>query len=440
VISTKEPGKPGTTVKKLSSHRIVVPLLVFLGALCILISTVSVWVRDLALDPDNWADTSSQLLQSQDVRDVLSVYIVDQAYSASDAEARLEGALPPRLQPLAPQLAAQIRAAAYRVTSEALARPRVQELWRSANRATNAQIVALLEGGGKRVQLTGDAVVLDLDQIVQDVAGQIGVGQGATQAVQDQIQPIVVIRADQLTTAQKIVKVLKALSFWPLILALLLWAAAVYLGHGRRRECIRAAGISLLILGLLLLALIRIGGHLLVDNLVQTDSVMPAAEDVWSVFTQLLAASAWAGIAVGVVTLVGTWVSGPTIRATAVRRWLAPGFREQPLVPHMVLAALMLLVLVWGPTGTPRRAITLVIVVALAFIGLEVFRRRTVEEFPDAVRGDTRLFSRLRRGSTETPADASSTSRLDRLERLAALHDRGALTDEEYEAEKALAL
>ena len=44
------------------------------------------------------------------------------------------------------------------------------------------------------------------------------------------------MRSDQLDAAQTLVKILKALSFWPFILGLALWAGAVYLAHGRRRR------------------------------------------------------------------------------------------------------------------------------------------------------------------------------------------------------------
>jgi hypothetical protein len=425
------------------SHRVLVAVLVFLGALCLLVSTVSVWIRDVALDEDVWADTSSQLLQSENVRNVLSVYIVDQAYSASEAQARLEGALPPALKPLAPQIASQLRGIAYQTASRALSRPRVQELWRSANRATNAELVDLLEGNTERLKVTGDAVVLDLDQIVADVAGQIGVGSSATQTIQERVEPVVIMRSDQLSTAQTIVKALKALSFWPLILALVLWAGAVYLAGQRRREALRTIAISVALLGLLLLVVIRVAGQAVVNNLVQAESVRPAAEDVWAVLTGLLAASAAAGIAVGLIALVGTWLSGPSIRAAGVRRWLAPTFRDRPVLVYLTLAAALLLVLLWSPTGTPRRLITLVVVVILAFVGLEIFRRQSIREFPTAVHeGGTSWSSWFRKGrmTDGSPAEAEPAARLERLERLAALHERGALTDKEYEAEKALAL
>lgn len=431
---------PSKSDKGTRPHRILVPVLVVLGAVCILVSTVSVWIRDVALDPDGWADHSGQLLESQDVRDALAVYIVDQASASADVEARLEEALPERLKPLAGPAASQLRGLAYERASEALARPRVQELWRSTNRAVNAQLLALLEGETERVQLTDDAVVLDLDQIVENVAGRVGAGEGATETVQERVEPVVIMRSDQLSAAQTVVKALKALSFWPLILGLALWAGAVYLAHGRRREAVRMIAVSLILLGILLLVVRRLGGNAVVDSLVQAESLKAATADVWAVFTSLLAESAAGGILVGTIALVGTWLAGPTRRATGLRRWLAPTFRDRPALPHVVLALALLLVLLWGPTGTPRRFISVVVVTVLAFVGLELLRRRTVAEFPDAVRGEVSPLAWLPGRTAAGTVEAEPTAKLERLERLAALHERGALTDDEYNAEKTLVL
>jgi hypothetical protein len=425
VSPTKAPEKPAKGTRR---RRLAVWALVVLGALCVLISTVSVWIRDMALDPDEWANTSSQLLQSEDVRNVLSIYIVDQAYASSDAQARLEESLPERLKPLAGPLSAQLKGVAYDAVNRALLRPRVQELWRSANRALNAQLVAFIEGDTTRLQSTGGAVVLNIDQIVADVAGS-----GAAGALEGRIQPIVVLQADQLSTAQTAVKALKALSFWPLIIGLLLWAGAVYVAGGRRRQTVRNIAWSLVFIGLLLLVIRRVVGHAVIDNLVDTESVRAAAQDVWAILTQLLAQSAWAGIFVGLVAVLATWFSGPGKRATAGRRWVAPFFRDHPVATHAILAVLLLLFLLWGPTGTPRRFIAVVIVVILAFVGLEVLRRQTVREFPNEVaRYDFNWFGRSGAKGTDEPGHIES------LERLAALHESGALTDEEYEAEKGL--
>lgn len=361
-------------------RRIGVTALVVLGALCIFISTLSVWIRDVALDEDVWAETSSELLQSENIRNALSIYLVDQAYASSNAEVRLQEALPEQLKPLAGPLSAQLRGVAYDAANRALSRPRVQELWRSANRALNAQLVSFIEGDTTRLQATGGDVVLNVDQLVEDVAGS-----GAAGALEGRVQPIVILQSDQLSAAQKVVKALKVLSFWPLIIGLLLWAGAVYWAGGRRRQTVRNIALSLALMGLLILAILRVVGHAIVDNLVQTESVRPAASDAWTILTSLLAQSAAAGIFIGLVAIIGIWFSGPGARATAGRRWLAPVFRDHPLVVHGTLAVLLLLLLAWGPAGTPRRLIGIVIVVILAFVGLEVLRRQSVREFPDAI-------------------------------------------------------
>jgi len=425
---SKAPAKPDKGSRR---RRAGVLALIVFGALCIFISTLSLWIRDVALDPDEWANTSSQVLQSEDVRNVLSVYIVDQTFAASDAEARLEETLPERLKPLAGPLSAQLRGVAYDAVARALERPRVQELWRSANRAVNAQLVDLLEGNTERLQLTNGAVVLNLDQIVANVTGRVGAGEGAATALEGHIQPIVLLESDQLSSAQKAVKWLKALSFWPFVLGVALWTGAVYLAPDRRRT-IRNIAWSLVIIGLLILAIRRVVGNAVIDNLVEAESVRAAASDVWTVVTSLLAQSAVAGIFVGLVTVLAMWFSGPGARATAGRRWLAPAFRDHPLIVHATLAVVLLLFLAWGPVGTPRRFLAVVILVILAFVGLEILRRQTVRDFPNEVGHYD--FHWRRRGA----GGASADDRVESLERLAALHDSGALTDEEYEAEKAL--
>jgi len=425
---SKAPAKPDKGSRR---RRAGVLALIVFGALCIFISTLSLWIRDVALDPDEWANTSSQVLQSEDVRNVLSVYIVDQTFAASDAEARLEETLPERLKPLAGPLSAQLRGVAYDAVARALERPRVQELWRSANRAVNAQLVDLLEGNTERLQLTNGAVVLNLDQIVANITGRVGAGEGAATALEGHIQPIVLLESDQLSSAQKAVKWLKALSFWPFVLGVALWTGAVYLAPDRRRT-IRNIAWSLVIIGLLILAIRRVVGNAVIDNLVEAESVRAAASDVWTVVTSLLAQSAVAGIFVGLVTVLAMWFSGPGARATAGRRWLAPAFRDHPLVVHATLAVVLLLFLAWGPVGTPRRFLAVVILVILAFVGLEILRRQTVRDFPNEVGHYD--FHWRRRGAERASAD----DRVESLERLAALHESGALTDEEYEAEKAL--
>ena len=64
--------------------------LLALGTLILIVGSLTVWVNRQALDTDAWVDTSSQLLEGDEVRSALSVYVVDQLYTNGDVEGRLE--------------------------------------------------------------------------------------------------------------------------------------------------------------------------------------------------------------------------------------------------------------------------------------------------------------------------------------------------------------
>jgi hypothetical protein len=182
--------------------------------------------------------------------------------------------------------------------------------------------------------------------------------------------------------------------------------------------------------------------------------VKPAIESAWRIETSLLASVAQATIAYGVVTVLAAWLAGPTSAAIATRRTLAPYLRE-PAYAYGGLAVLVLLLLVWAPTQALRQPVTALVLIGFLVAGFEVLRRQTAREFPHgerrlAVQAQTAL-RRLRRparrdggatpGGVVAPATTAGAApgqpdALDRLDRVAALHERGVLTDDEFAAQK----
>jgi hypothetical protein len=178
-----------------------------------------------------------------------------------------------------------------------------------------------------------------------------------------------------------------------------------------------------------------LAGNYVVDELVTTTSVKDAARPAWDIVTQLLADGAWSAITIGVVALIGVWLAGPSSSGTAVRRWLAPVLARAGLT-YGILALLLLLFVWWGPFVQARRPLWLAVTGVLLVAGVEVLRRATVREFPDAAQIEPRELlrplGRLRPGRRPAPADTS----LEQLERLAALKSQGILSDEEVAAAK----
>src|SRR5262249_34684876 len=124
-----------------SRHRILVPTLITIGLIGILLSTVSAWLRDSALDSGVWGDESGQLLNKQSVRTLVAAYVVDQAVTQTNASDAIAASLPPRLKPLAAPATAALARVATDATERALLLPRVQQLWVNANEQAHRQLV-----------------------------------------------------------------------------------------------------------------------------------------------------------------------------------------------------------------------------------------------------------------------------------------------------------
>jgi len=67
----------------------------------------------------------------------------------------------------------------------------------------------------------------------------------------------------------------------------------------------------------------------------------------------------------------------------------APSLRDHPAAVYSIATGVYLLVLLWGPTA-PRCAnlIPILLIAALLVLGIELLRRQTAREFPDAQAGE----------------------------------------------------
>jgi hypothetical protein len=340
---------------------------------------LAIWVGRLALDTDTWVSTSDELLQDDEVRAVLAATLTDQLYSSVDVAGQLRAVLPPAAQPLAGPAAAGLRELTERRANKFLTRPRVVEAWSDINRITHERFVRIVKGEAEAIQTQNGEVVLLLRPILAQLAEQVGLAQVA-ERLPANAGTIVIMQADQLDTLKTIMRVLDVLASWLWAVAVVLWALAVYLSPGRRLKTLRGIAFGLLFVGLAVLAIIRVGGRFLVDNLVQVEANRQAAEDAFGIVTATLKTSAWTLVAIAIILIVGGWLSGPERRATALRTRVAPILRDYPEYVWGGFALLVLLVLVWGPIYATRNLLSIVVLVGFAALGLWAFRRLALEE------------------------------------------------------------
>ena len=422
---------------------VLIDLLIGITTVLALVAMLSVWANRLLFNPDNWAQTSTQLLENPQIRNATANYLVDQLYANVNVAGLIKSGLPPRLDPLAAPAAGALRNLAVQGAELALTRPRVQTLWAEANRAADKTFIAIVNGGKGPVGVNQGAVTLDLGAIIDNVAGRLGLPSNLSAKLPPSVANLTVFKSDQLKYVQNGGKAVRHLALWLTILVPLLYALAILLAGGHRRRTLMTVGFAIVFAGIIGIA----GRHALqnrvVDSLVSNTAMRPAAQATVAIGTSMLGTIAGAFILVGAVLAVAAWFAGPAGFATSCRRALAPFLRDHPGPAFAVATGIMVLVFIWNPipaTGTP---VGIVVFLALALLGTEMLRRQTRREFPDARAGELRetLAARMQamRERRHRPAAATAPTGngfTDELERLAALRDAGSITPDEYETAK----
>jgi hypothetical protein len=202
-----------------------------------------------------------------------------------------------------------------------------------------------------------------------------------------------------------------------------------------------------------------------VDQLVSDETVRPAAEEAWSIGTSLMVSIATTTIVIGILFLVAGWLASPTDPARATRRFSAPVLRDHVGYVYAALAIITGIYFVSAPIQNLRSFLTTLIIAGLAAFGIHEFRKQSNEEYPDVsfddIFGGTKekvsgavksanlgeRAQKLRlpevrmpgaeKGDGQAPAATSDDARLERLAKLGELKEKGILSEEEFQAEKA---
>jgi Short C-terminal domain len=470
-------------------RRRTVRALVVLGSLLAFLSVFAIWTERQALNTDDWTDTSGRLLHNETIRTALSDYLVEQLYENVDVRKELEDVFPGDAKDLAGPAAGGLRQVAGQGAEKALETSTAQQLWEEANRTAHEQLLAVLENKKEAVETDEGNVRLNLGLLLTNLADQVGIGEDLAEKLPPDAAQIQILKSDQLKTAQNITVAVKGLALVLSLLTFITFAAAIYLSRDSRWVTVLLAGIGLIAAGFAVIVARHIAGGIVVDNLVETENVKPAAEAAWSIGTSLMISIATTVIVVGALFAAAGWLASPTPGARNTRRYIAPTLHLHVAYVYTGLAILICLYFLSGPSQGLRAFLTTLIVAAMAAFGIHELRRQTEEEFPDAsygaVFGRTRdkvvsavkdahipervgeQASKLRLperrpdseresqsgNAPEPPAGAheaptatmpsapappldAEDARLQRLEKLAELRDKGILTEEEFAAEK----
>ncbi len=462
-------------------RRRAINALVVFGSFLAFLSVFAIWVERQALNSDDWVKTSDKLLQNPEIRSALSDFLVDQLYANVDLEKEFEDKLPGETKEFAGPLSGVVRSVAPQGVEKVLETSTAQELWKDANRTTHEQLVAVLEDEKEAVETEDGEVKLQLGSLVTNLADQVGVGESLAEKLPPDAAEITILRSDQLQTAQNIAAALKGLAIVLSLLTFLTFGLAIYLSRAERWVTVLFCGIGLISAGFAVIVAREVAGGIVVDQLVTNESARPAAEATWEIATSLMTSLAKTLIVFGVLFGIAGWLASPTGSARATRRVLAPALREYPAWVYSGLAVVVGIYFLSAPTQNLRSFLTALAVAGFAAFGIHELRKLAHEENPDAsydefidktkdrVVGAVKSAnigeraSKLRlpevrmpgkddgdgddgdgdaggRGGGSAKATGGEDTRLERLERIGELHEKGVLTKKEFEAEKARVL
>jgi hypothetical protein len=445
------------------ARRRTVKALVVLGSVFAFLSVFAIWTERQALNTDDWVETSDRLIADSTIRAAVGDYLVDQLYANVDVEQELKDILPGDTKDLAGPVSGGLRQVAGDGANQVLQTSTAQDLWQDANRAAHEQLLAVLENKKEAVETEEGEVTLNLGSLVTNLAAEVGIGEQLAEKLPPDAGQVTILRSDQLKTAQDIAVAVKGLAIVLSLLTFLCFGLAIYLSREGRWVTVLFCGVGLVSAGFAVIVARQVAGGIVVGQLVDDQSIEPAAENAWSIATSLMTSIATTAIVIGVLFVLAGWLASPTGAARTTRRVLTPVLRDYTPYVYAALAILVGIYFLSAPIQNLRSFLTTLLVAGLAAFGIHELRKQSEEENPDAqlsdVFGPTRdrvagavksanlgeRASKLRLPEVRMPGGADrggepdgdpEEMRLRRLERLAELHAKGVLSDDELAAEK----
>ena len=202
--------EPTGSLEPKRRHRGLVWSLIVLASALLLVSITANWVQRYLLEEDEVANTTEEVLADEDVKEALSIFLVDQLYANVDVQGQLEERLPSSADALAAPAAAASRQLALDVSEKALDSPRFQTLVSNAVRAADKQFVSLIKDENEYVATTGGDVALEYGDLLAELATRVGVDPATISEIRGVVQSFSKDLKQGLTKAQNEIKSVRA--------------------------------------------------------------------------------------------------------------------------------------------------------------------------------------------------------------------------------------
>jgi hypothetical protein len=285
------------------SHPVAIVVLLVLAALAGAVAIGSIWANQQLLSTNSWVAVSGRLLESKDVRHRVAEFLGEELVSGTEVQLNAAGQ-----EVAAAVVVPRLRAEQTQLAERVMKTKRFKAIWREANRAGHRALVRVLDEEGEAAEK--GAVVVNLTPALRQLADvleeeglaeELGVADLAG-LVEPGAARIKVLEAAELKRAQDTVRVIRHLTAPAVIVTLVLYAIALFLGRRRLSRTLVGVGLAFGATGALALLARALAGHAIVDQRVSADHDREAAEAAWRIATSKIADLA--GIAIGLGAVV----------------------------------------------------------------------------------------------------------------------------------------
>ena len=317
MTETSAPSTP--TKRRIGARSIAALLALTLGVGLLPLGTITYWGHRTVTDTERYLETMQPLAYDEDVQDSLSVFLTEKIEEQVDPEALVNQLFAglieqyPALKALVPVVSGAMDSLIAQVVDRLVRSDQFKQLWDLANTAAQKGLMAILEGRDDGpVSLQGDAVVLDISSIIDQVKQGLvdrGFAAAANINVPEADRQIVLLEAPQLAQIRTIYSLTSPIAVALFFFAILLLVLAVVLAR-RRPRMVAWAGGGAAAGGLVLIVGLGIGETVFVNTLEGTP-FEKASQTFYDQLLKFLYNGAYAIVVLGIIVLaVGLYLCG----------------------------------------------------------------------------------------------------------------------------------
>jgi len=324
VVATSEAASPPASGKPARrSHRVLVALLLVIGAVLTPLAMVTLFVKSQVTDTSRYVQTVKPLASDPAVQAYIADTVTQQLFTQVDVESYVKDALPSRAEPLAGPLTSALKSFTREATLRVVQSPQFQTVWTDANRRAHAALLNAITGEKHgAVSISNGKVMLDLSAIGQDVKQALektGISAFSKIPTDRIAGQVTIFESKDIYRARRAVRALTALAYILPVLVFACFGGAIYLSANRRHGFV-AAAIAFTLGAAVLAVALRIGRGIYLDATANTELPRDAAAAVYDNLVRFLQTSARDVLLFSVAVVVAAVFSGPSRLAVWFRR------------------------------------------------------------------------------------------------------------------------